>query len=211
MNKSAAARQPHRSAEENRMPPEIYPTPDAVAGTLHVAIMWRAASIIIFRAGSMTARACSGSRSCWSSVEPLISAKSAVTVLRSPSRCSGAVVSAIRIGPSEDSLTDAGADAAIAVPHFLQNRAPELTAALHAGQTSSSFDPPCSQNVASGGLSVLQEEHCMALGAQLVEQRLCIFEVGGVEALGEPVVDFGEHRARMNGSQQTHLLNDGPT
>src|SRR5216683_2714852 len=33
--------------------------------------------------------------------------------------------------------------------------------------------------------------------AQLVEQRLCIFEVGGVETLGEPVVYFGEHRARL--------------
>ena len=32
---------------------------------------------------------------------------------------------------------------------------------------------------------------------QLVEQRLGVFQVGGVEALGEPVVDFGEHRARF--------------
>src|SRR6516165_8793040 len=113
----------------------------------------------------MIARACSGSRSRWSSVEPLISAKSAVTVLRSPPTFSGAVMSAIRIGPSVDFLTDAGPDAASAQPHFLQNRAPELTAALHSRQTSSSFDPHCSQNAASAGLSVLQEEHCMALGA----------------------------------------------
>src|SRR5262249_14299275 len=85
------------SAEENRMPPEIYPTPDAVAGTLHVAIMWRAASIIIFSAGAMIARARPGSRSCWSSVEPLLSAKSAVTVLRSPSRFAGTAASVGRI------------------------------------------------------------------------------------------------------------------
>ena len=32
---------------------------------------------------------------------------------------------------------------------------------------------------------------------QLVEQRLGVLQVGGVEALGEPVVDFGEHRARF--------------
>ena len=109
-----------------------------------------------------------------------MSAKSTVTVLRSPSMFSGAVVSAIRIG-SVDFLTDA----AIAVPHFLQNRAPGLIAVLHAGQTSSSFDPHCSQNAASGGLSVLQEGHCMRLSAQLVEQRLGVLQVGGVEALGE--------------------------
>jgi hypothetical protein len=30
---------------------------------------------------------------------------------------------------------------------------------------------------------------------QVVEQRLGVDEVGGVEALGEPVVDVGEHRA----------------
>jgi len=34
-----------------------------------------------------------------------------------------------------------------------------------------------------------------ALGCQLVEQRLRVLEVSGVEALGEPVVNFGEHRA----------------
>jgi hypothetical protein len=28
---------------------------------------------------------------------------------------------------------------------------------------------------------------------QFVEERLGVFEVGGVEAFGEPVVDFGEH------------------
>jgi len=88
-----------------------------------------------------------------------------VTVLRSPSTFSNAVVSSIRIRPSEDFLPDAGADGATAVPHFLQNRAFGLTAALHAGQTTSSFDPHCSQNPASGGLSVLQERHCMGLGA----------------------------------------------
>src|SRR5271155_4828991 len=33
--------------------------------------------------------------------------------------------------------------------------------------------------------------------AQLVEQRLGVLQVGGVEAFGEPVVDVGEHRARL--------------
>ena len=35
------------------------------------------------------------------------------------------------------------------------------------------------------------------LSAQLVEQRPCVFEVGGVEAFGEPAVDLGEHCARF--------------
>ena len=36
-----------------------------------------------------------------------------------------------------------------------------------------------------------------ALVAKLIEQRLGVLQVGGVEALGEPVVDLGEHRARL--------------
>ena len=35
------------------------------------------------------------------------------------------------------------------------------------------------------------------LAAQLVEQRLSVVQVGGIEALGEPVVNLGEHRARL--------------
>ena len=37
----------------------------------------------------------------------------------------------------------------------------------------------------------------LALMAQLVEQRLGILQVGGVEAFGEPVVDFGEYCAGL--------------
>src|SRR5262249_15774868 len=33
--------------------------------------------------------------------------------------------------------------------------------------------------------------------AQLLEERLGVLQIGGVEALGEPVVDFGEHRAGL--------------
>jgi hypothetical protein len=40
-----------------------------------------------------------------------------------------------------------------AVPHFLQNRAPALTGALQAGQTSSSLRPHCSQKAESTGFS----------------------------------------------------------
>src|SRR5215468_3017311 len=122
------------------------------------------------RAGSTIALASSGSRSSISSIEPLMSAKRAVTVLRSPSRFSEAEASVTRIGPSSDFFADAGAADSMAVPHFLQNRAPGLTAALHSGQVSSSFEPQCSQNAASDGLSVLHDEHNIWLNAQLIEQ-----------------------------------------
>ena len=35
------------------------------------------------------------------------------------------------------------------------------------------------------------------LVAQFIEQRLSLLQVGGVEAFGEPAIDFGEHRARL--------------
>ena len=35
------------------------------------------------------------------------------------------------------------------------------------------------------------------LFVELVEQGLGVFQVGGIEAFGEPVVDFGQHRARF--------------
>jgi hypothetical protein len=31
----------------------------------------------------------------------------------------------------------------------------------------------------------------------LIEQRVGVLQVGSVETLSEPVVDFGEHRARL--------------
>src|SRR5229473_1019104 len=45
-----------------------------------------------------------------------------------------------------------------------------------------------------------QAKSCATSGsysAQLLEQRLGVFQVGGVEALGEPAVDLGEHRTRL--------------
>src|SRR5713226_10639218 len=115
---------------------------------------------MIFSAGSMTARASSGSRSSISSVEPLMSANSAVTVLRSPSIASDAAPSAATrtCDLSEETVVETAAFVApIAVPHFLQNRAPGLTDDLHAGQINSSFAPHPSQNEASPGLSWWQD------------------------------------------------------
>src|SRR3984893_17346364 len=113
-----------------------------------------------FSAGSTIARASPGSRSCSSSVDPLISANSAVTVLRSPTIASDAAPSAATMicDLVEETVVEAAAFVGpIAVPHFLQNRAPGLTDALHAGQINSSFAPHPSQNEASPGLLWLQD------------------------------------------------------
>src|SRR5271154_3258611 len=144
----------------------------------------------------MIALASSGSRSSINSVDPLMSANSAVTVFRSPARFSAEGASTIRSGAIFDFFDASADDAPRAVPHFLQNRASGLTATLHPGHKSSSFDPHCSQKAASAGLSVLQFEQSIILGAQFGEESICVLEVGGVEAFGEPVVDSREHRAR---------------
>jgi len=88
-----------------------------------------------------------------------------------------------------------GFAAPIAVPHFLQNSAPGLTDPSHAGHTNSSFAPHLSQNDAPDGLSLLHFAQSIFLRAKFVEEGLGVDKVGGVEALGEPVVDVGEHRA----------------
>jgi hypothetical protein len=42
-----------------------------------------------------------------------------------------------------------------------------------------------------------ESQPVITLLAEFVEQRVGVLQVGDVEALGEPVVDFGEHRARL--------------
>src|ERR1700686_5533604 len=108
-------------------------------------------------AGSIIARASSGSRSSISSVEPLRSANSAVTVLRSPSIFSGAEVSATRIGESFDGFDlVAAADAPSGAAHSPQNlnaggfSNPQLAQRFFNGVAQ------LPQNLMPGGLSVLQ-------------------------------------------------------
>src|SRR5208282_1664619 len=89
-----------------------------------------------FSAGSTIARASSGSRSCSSSVEPLISANSAVTVLRSPSIAKGAGLSSVTRMPEEfGAAAFKGAALAVALKAL----------------------PHCAQNLATGGFS---KPHC---------------------------------------------------
>src|SRR5262249_508918 len=112
-------------------------------------------SIISFSAGSTTARASSGSRSSISSIEPLMSANTAVTVLRSPSQFSGAGVSITRIGASFTCFAEAASDIPRAVPQSSQNlaagelSAPDFTQRLDNGL------PHSGQNFLPDVLSVL--------------------------------------------------------
>jgi len=55
------------------------------------------------------------------------------------------------------------------------------------------FDPSSSRF----SLLNLAQSFYPSLYAQLLEQRLGVLQVGGVELLREPVVDFSEHRARL--------------
>jgi hypothetical protein len=48
--------------------------------------------------------------------------------------------------------------------------------------------------LSDGILETQRHEH---LAAQFVKQRLSLFQIGGVEALREPAIDFAEHRLRF--------------
>ncbi len=83
-------------------------------------------------------------------------------------------------------------------PHLRQNFDPGGLLRPQDGHSAPIFAPHSLQKAASGRLSLLQLGHSIdLLPRQFVEQRLGVFQIGGVEALGEPVVDFGEHRARF--------------
>src|SRR5215813_7470696 len=103
------------------------------------------------------ARASSGSRSSISSIEPLMSANSIVTVLRSPSRFSGAGASAIRIGAPRDFFAEA-ATVVSEPPQSSQNFAEGEFSAPHFGQRLDSGLPHSAQKFLPEVLSVPQLE-----------------------------------------------------
>src|SRR5215472_10448466 len=109
-----------------------------------------------FSAGSMIARASSGSRSCSSSVEPLISAKSAVMVLRSPSDAfaEAALSSSTRTDAwNSVRLLDCERPLARASPHSSQNLAPGLLVFPHRGHVAANGAAHSLQNFALSRLS----------------------------------------------------------
>src|SRR5215470_3019384 len=100
-----------------------------------------------------------------------MSAKSAVTVLRSPSRFSAAGASATRIGVSPGSLASAAADAPSAAPQSSQNFADGELSAPHFAQRLGSGQPHSLQNFLPEVLSAPHLEQRMS-ASQPVEQCL---------------------------------------
>src|ERR1700694_2486895 len=111
-------------------------------------------------AGSTIARASSGSRSSINSVEPLMSANSAVTVLRSPSGTSplgGLTLTLIPLASSFMSCFGPAADPN-EVPHSWQNFALAGLAKPHFGQQPLNDSPHSLQNFAPAAFSALHLE-----------------------------------------------------
>src|SRR5271167_54088 len=98
--------------------------------------------------GSTIARASSGSRSRISSVEPLMSANNAVTVLRSPS---GSASAAADTGEGAE-----GPPVFSAAPHAPQNLKRGELSLPHLGQRLRRSDPQLPQNLVWDGLSYSQ-------------------------------------------------------
>src|SRR6266851_9609447 len=106
-------------------------------------------------AGSTIERASSGSRSSISSIDPLMSANSAVTVLRSPSIDSSELLSgATRIAALAVVVGGAGdVDKVSEFPHSPQNFSPDSLDAPHRGHFGASASPHCAQNLRPSRLS----------------------------------------------------------
>jgi len=100
-------------------------------------------------AGSTIARASSGSMSSIRSIEPLISANNAVTVLRSPSTASASAAAS----PIRTDGTIFCSNAESGEVHCPQNLKPGGFSKRHLGQTSASGAVHCPQNFIPPGFS----------------------------------------------------------
>src|SRR4051812_26481692 len=121
-----------------------------------------------FSAGSTIPRATSGSRSRISSVEPLISANRAVTVLRSPSfvveaSCSGVTLITGAIDTAGKPIAEEAALPDSAVPQSSQNADEGAFSAPHFGQLRDSGVPHAAQNFLLVVLSVPHFEQRISL------------------------------------------------
>ena len=89
------------------------------------------------------------------------------------------------------------ADPSSAPPHSPQNFSPGWTGAAHFGQVTTRGAPQFVQNLRPSRLSLPHFEQRIfvteRLIAQVIEQGLGVFQVAGVEALGEPLVGFVEN------------------
>src|SRR5208282_6561611 len=128
---------------------------------------------ISLSAGSMIARASSGSRSCSSSVEPLISANSAVTVLRSPSSCAPLATVETRTRDFKVSLVSTGGGS-IGFEHSRQNFARGGFSLPHELHRRANRDAHSIQNLAPSGFSAPHFEQRIDPYRLLRTTRSCI-------------------------------------
>src|SRR5262245_29247343 len=151
--------------------------------------------------GSRSLRASSGSRSASSSMEPLRSAKSTVTCLRSPSSAAFEVriLSAKCFGVYDSVLAKrVGSDATAEMrsPHCRQNLAEGGSSLRHLGQVSANRDPHSRQNFAVVGFSCAHCGHFIKAPTERNERA--------------PAASFNDlHRrggARISGSNATERL-----
>src|ERR1700675_553363 len=145
----------------------------------------------------MIARASSGSSSCINSVEPLMSANSAVTVLRSPSSFSGSGASLTRTVGVSNFFAAAAAGPPSAVPHSPQKRLPAGLSALHFGQRFASGAPQSPQNFLPGGFSALQLEQRIRLSQKAARSSYIIQRRGGTSTLHENDRSTSHRRVRQ--------------
>src|SRR5260370_14972215 len=131
--------------------------------------------------GSTVARASSGSRSRINSVEPLMSANSAVTILRSPSSapasvklCSGTTRTD---GVEEVRAVDFNTFEVRAAAHSPQNFAVGAFSYPHLAQRFLKGAAHSLQNFCSAGFSAPQAGQFMSR-TQLVQQGFCLVERG---------------------------------
>src|SRR5579864_345778 len=126
--------------------------------------------------GSTIARASSGSRSRINSVEPLMSANSAVTVLRSPSFASGELLSGatrtLEAAPSGDEVATASPAPFVSeAPHLPQKSDVGGFSALHFVQGLVSAFPHFAQKLLADGLLVPHFEQRIGLPTEVNDCR----------------------------------------
>jgi len=152
--------------------------------TLILALTARGLSTCV-EAGSTIARASSGSRSAISSVEPLMSANNAVTVLRSPAGgeapdCSSAMRKVDGASGADDLALASTEPMPMlrALPQSAQNFAPGALSELQFEQRFDSGLPHSAQNFLPGIPSVPHFEQRILMSPTLVDQRLGVLEIG---------------------------------
>ena len=87
-----------------------------------------------------------------------------------------------------------------AAPHSPQKSSPGSFEAWHCGHWGASRPPHFAQNLRPSRFSLPQFEQRIAtrrLLGQLVEQRLRIFQIGQIETLDEPAINFAKDRSRV--------------